>query len=135
VWVRVTFGPARRAPDANAVDARGTAGPGAPVPPLTRSTAALIRRLLHACRDRWVRDARVERVAVAAVADARRAGASAAELARALRRTWADHLGVPRLVSQDARDLHNRLVTACVHELADDGATAAGAPPHRRKGA
>jgi hypothetical protein len=106
-------------------------GAAPPPPPVSRSTAALLRRVLHARREGWLLVGRLEHVADAAVADARRERASASQLVRALRRAWALVPDVHAVHPQDARDLLNHLVTACVHSYygrhydeARDGAVA-----------
>jgi len=104
-------------------------------PPLSRSTLALLRRVLHARREGWLLEDRLAQAAGAAVADARRQRTPAVQLAVALRRAWADVPDLSCVDPQGARDLLNHLVTACVHSYygehydeARDGGGQTGTP-------
>ena len=113
---------------------------GDPIAPsfLTRSTHMQLRRIVHAHREGWLLEDRVERVGRMVAEDAHRDGASATQLLITLKRTWAAIDDVHGLLPQHARDLLRLVVTACVHAYyaepsADTSAArGAGAPSEGR---
>ena len=90
---------------------------GGPITPsfLTRSTHMQLRRIVHAHREGWLPEDRIEHVGRMVAEDAHRDGASPTQLLITLKRAWAEIDDVHGLPPQRARDLLRLVVTACIH--------------------
>lgn len=87
-------------------------GPGGAV--VSRSALMLVRRVLHAYREGWVLDARLDAAARMIAGDARLHGVAAERMLVALKAAWAGLDDVAGLHPSDARALLDRLVTLSI---------------------
>ena len=83
---------------------------------ISRSTAAAVRRVLHALRDGWLPEDHLRRAAQMIAADARRHDLRAEQMVVALKSEWPTLADVRRAPDAgDARVLAGRLVTLSIH--------------------
>ena len=83
-------------------------------PLLTRSTIVSVRRALNAFRDGWATPHLVERAAGHIADDARRSGASAAQMVVALKQAWWSLADVRNLAPDIERQLREMLVSCSI---------------------